>query len=58
MLQIRLGLGPSIKYVTIEGDEKVWHFVTGGLKACDVTLYKFFSYIWNLKLKVMFSFLL
>ena len=30
--------GPSIKYVTLRGSEKVWQFVTGGLRSCDVTL--------------------
>ena len=53
---------PSIKYVTLEGEgsEKVWQFVTGGGGQEHVTsrLYKFLSYIWNLKFKVMFNFLL
>ena len=55
--------GPPIKYVTLEGG--------GGPRRCDslwqrergqehVTsrLYKFLSYIWNMKFKVMFNFLL
>ena len=55
--------GPFIKYVTLEGEggprrcDSLWQG-EGCPRACDVTLFKFFSYIWNLKLKVMFSFLL
>ena len=42
------------------GSEKVWQFVTGGGGKEHVTsrLYKFLSYIWNMKFKVMFNFLL
>src|SRR6218665_3432721 len=54
---------PSIKYVTLKGErgsEKVCHFVTGGGGQEHVTsrLYKFVSYIRNMKFKVMFNFLL
>ena len=42
------------------GSEDVWRFVTGGGGQEHVTsrLYKFLSYIWNMKFKVMFNFLL
>jgi len=54
-------MGPSIKYVTLEGSG-VWKGVTvcdrgGDSRACDVTLIKFLSYIWNMKFQVVFNFL-
>jgi len=63
-LNVTKGLqGPSIKYVTLEGgerSEKVWQFETegGGQEHVTSRLYKFLSYIWNMKFKVMFNFLL
>jgi len=47
-LTIEQTMGPSIKYVTLEGErsEKVWQFVTGeGPRACDITLLIFFIHM-------------
>ena len=61
---ISLVKGPSKKYVTLEGggvregvtvcDRGEW----GGKEHVTSRLYKFLSYIWNMKFKVMFNFLL
>ena len=55
--------GPSIKYVTREGGggprrcDSLWQR-EGGKEHVTSRLYKFLSYIWNMKFKVMFNFLL
>ena len=53
--------GPPIKYVTLEGEgirEGVTVCDRGGKEHVTSHLYIFLSYIWNIKFKVMFNFLL
>ena len=54
-------MGPSIKYVTLEGVREgvtVCDRGEGGQEHVTSRLYKFLSYIGNMKFKVMFNFLL
>src|SRR6218665_1636729 len=50
--------GPSIKYVTFKGGVRGVAVCDRGPRSYDITLLKICSYIRNLKLKVIFSFLL